>query len=190
MPSVQSKSEPLHVDGGPAVGASSFSRQDRRVLLAAPRRDRRRRIAPLQSGLLSGHRQLILMTGERRAGKDQREATISVRNVRDHAINHRVSARTNGSWFRPTRGSSNTQRLDRGLVDADDDGVLGRRHIEPDHVGSLGDELGIVALALGFAPGKVDLLRTQEAPDILDIDIAQRSSQQWPRPAGITLGGT
>ena len=26
MPSVQSKSEPLHVDGGPAAGASSFSR--------------------------------------------------------------------------------------------------------------------------------------------------------------------
>jgi hypothetical protein len=49
------------------------------------------------------------------------------------------------------------QRLDRGLfVEADDDGVLGRRHVEPDHVGSLGDELGIVALALGFAPGKVD----------------------------------
>jgi hypothetical protein len=76
-----------------------------------------------------------------------------------------------------------------GRLDADDDGVLGRRHIEPDHVGSLGDdELRIVALALGFAPGKVDLLRTQEAPDILDLDIAQRSSQQWPRPAGITLG--
>jgi hypothetical protein len=55
------------------------------------------------------------------------------------------------------------QRLDRGLfVDADDDGVLGRRHVERDHVGSLGDELGIVALAPGFAPGKVDLLRTQE----------------------------
>ena len=66
---------------------------DRCVLLAAPRRDRRRCIAPLQSALLSGHGQLILMTGERRAGKDQRETTISVRNVRDHAINHRVSAR-------------------------------------------------------------------------------------------------
>ena len=48
------------------------------------------------------------------------------------------------------------QRLDRRLfVDADDDGVLGRRHVEPDHVGRLGDELGIVALAPGFAPGKV-----------------------------------
>ena len=66
---------------------------DRRAPLAARRRDQPPRTAPLQSALLSGHGQLILMTGERRAGKDQREATISVRNVRDHAINHRVSAR-------------------------------------------------------------------------------------------------
>ena len=78
------------------------------------------------------------------------------------------------------------QRLDRGLfVDADDDRVLGRRHVEPDHVGGLGDELGIVALAPGFAPGEVDLLRAQEAPDILDIDVAERGRQQRPRPAGI-----
>ncbi len=55
----------------------------------------------------------------------------------------------------------------------------------PDHVGSLGNELGIVALAPGFAPGEVDLLRAQEPPDILDIDIAESRSQQWPRPAGI-----
>ena len=47
------------------------------------------------------------------------------------------------------------QRLDRRLlVDTDDDGVLGRRHVEPDHIGGLGGELGIVALAPGFAPGR------------------------------------
>src|ERR1043165_1471431 len=81
------------------------------------------------------------------------------------------------------------QRLDRGLfVDADDDSVLGWRHVKPDHVGSLGDELGIVALAPGFAPGKVDLSRTQEAPDMLDIDITQCGSQQRPGPAGIAFG--
>ena len=78
------------------------------------------------------------------------------------------------------------QRLDRGLfVDADDDRVLGRCHVEPDHIGGLGDELGIVALAPGLAPGEVDLLPAQEAPDILHIDIAERRSQQRPRPAGI-----
>jgi hypothetical protein len=60
------------------------------------------------------------------------------------------------------------QRLDRGLlVDTDDDRVLGRRHIEPDHVGGLGHELGIVALTPGFAPGEVDLLRAKQAPDIV-----------------------
>ena len=77
------------------------------------------------------------------------------------------------------------QRLDRGLlIDTDDDRVLGRRHIEPDHVGGLGGELRIVALAPGFAPGEVDLLGAQEAPEILHIDVAERRSQQRPRPAG------
>ena len=81
------------------------------------------------------------------------------------------------------------QRLDRGLlVDTDDDRVLGRRHIEPDHVGGLGYELGIVALTPKFAPGEVDLLRAQQAPDMLDIDIAERGRQQRPCPAGIALG--
>ena len=81
------------------------------------------------------------------------------------------------------------QRLDRGLlVDTDDDRVLGRRHIEPDHVGGLGHELGIVALTPGFAPGEVDLLRAQQAPDILDFGIAERGRQQRPCPAGIALG--
>ena len=76
------------------------------------------------------------------------------------------------------------QRLDRGLlVDADDDRVLRRRHVEPDHVGGLGDELGIVALAPGLAPGEVDLLGAQEAPDILHVDVAQRGCNQRPGPA-------
>ena len=70
------------------------------------------------------------------------------------------------------------QRLDRGLlVNADDDGVLGRCHVEPDHVGGFGDERGIAALAPRFAPGEVDLLRAQETPDILDIDIVERGRQ-------------
>src|SRR5258708_27002253 len=80
------------------------------------------------------------------------------------------------------------QRLDRGLfVDADDNRVLGRRHVEPDYVGGLGYERGILALAPGFASGEVDLLGAQEAPDILDIDIAERRGQERPRPAAISL---
>src|ERR1019366_3363980 len=81
------------------------------------------------------------------------------------------------------------QRLDRGLfVDADDDRVLRRGHVEPNYVGRLGGELRIAALAPGFAPSEVDLLGTQEAPDILHIDIAERCGQERSRPAGIALG--
>ena len=47
------------------------------------------------------------------------------------------------------------QRLDRGLlVNTDDDRVLGRRHMEPDHVRGLGHELGIIALTPRFAPAR------------------------------------
>src|SRR6266446_8530974 len=47
------------------------------------------------------------------------------------------------------------QRLDRGLfVDADDNRVLGRRHVEPDYVGGLGYERGILALAPRFASAR------------------------------------
>jgi hypothetical protein len=45
------------------------------------------------------------------------------------------------------------------LVNADDDGVLGWCHVEPDHIGGFGDERGIVALAPGFAPGEGVALR-------------------------------
>ena len=73
------------------------------------------------------------------------------------------------------------QRLDRGLfVDADDDRILGRRHVQPDHVGGLGGKFGIVALAPGFAPGKVDLLRTQEAPDMLDSTSPSAAASNGP----------
>jgi hypothetical protein len=58
------------------------------------------------------------------------------------------------------------QGLDRRLfIDADDDRILRRRHVEPNHIGGLGDELGIVALAPGFATREIDLLPAQEAPD-------------------------
>jgi hypothetical protein len=76
--------------------------------------------------------------------------------------------------------------LDRRLlVNADDDRVLRRRHVEPDHVGSLGDELGV---APGFAPGEVDLLLAQEAPDLLLMHVAKRFGDQRSRPTRKTLG--
>jgi hypothetical protein len=80
------------------------------------------------------------------------------------------------------------QGLDRRLfVNADDDRVLGRRQIEPDDVGSLGSKLGIVAFAPGFAPREVNLVSTQEPPDILDIDVAECLGQERPTPAAIAL---
>ena len=47
------------------------------------------------------------------------------------------------------------QRLDRGLfVDADDDRVLGRRHVEPDDFGGLGGKLGVVASHHDLRPSR------------------------------------
>src|SRR5271156_2852398 len=65
---------------------------------------------------------------------------------------------------------------------------LRRDHVEPYHVGRLGGELRIAALAPGFAPGEIDFLGSQEAPDLLHIDIAECRGQERSRPAGITLG--
>src|SRR3974390_241218 len=76
------------------------------------------------------------------------------------------------------------QRLDRGfLVDANDDRVLRRRHIETHHVGSLGDELRIVTLTPGFAAREIYLLCPQEAPDVLLMHVAQLGRNQPPGPA-------
>ena len=77
------------------------------------------------------------------------------------------------------------QRLDRRLfVDADNDRVLRGRHVEPNHSGSLGDKLGIVALTPGFAAGEINLLPAQEAPDVLLVHGAQFGGNQRPGPAG------
>ncbi len=72
------------------------------------------------------------------------------------------------------------QRLDRGLlVDTDDDRVLGRRHVEPDHVGRLGDELGIVALAPGLAPGR----------SIFCVRRKRQTCCSWTSPSSAAISG-
>ncbi len=81
------------------------------------------------------------------------------------------------------------QRLDRGLlINANDNRVLGRRHIEADHVRGLGHERWIIALAPGFAPGEIDLVLPQHAPDVLLMHIAEVLGDQRCSPAGITFG--
>lgn len=81
------------------------------------------------------------------------------------------------------------QHLDRRFnVDADDERVLRRSHIERDHLGHLGSERGIVALVPGLAGGKVDLLRREKASDLLDVDITERGGDQRSAPAGMAVG--
>ena len=76
------------------------------------------------------------------------------------------------------------QCLDRRLfVDAKDNGLRGWIDIQADNVGGLGCKLGIVALAPGFAGRQVDLVVSQEPPDILNANIAQRLGQKRSRPS-------
>ena len=113
------------------------------------------------------------LAGGHLEGGEQRRGAVAL--VVVAMAGHRPAVRQLQVALRPL------QRLDRGLlVDTDDDGVLRRRHVEPDHVGGLGDELRIVALAPGFAPGQVDLLGAQEAPDILHVDVAERRASNGP----------
>src|SRR5262245_9740330 len=80
------------------------------------------------------------------------------------------------------------QRLDRGLlIDANDDRVVRRRHIEPDNISRLGDEVRIAALAPGFAARKVNLLLAQNPPDMLLMHIAQMCRNQRAGPARVSV---
>jgi hypothetical protein len=54
--------------------------------------------------------------------------------------------------------------------------------VKADHIGRLGHELGVIALAPGFAGGKIDIVLALEAPDILDINVARCFGQQRTRP--------
>lgn len=75
---------------------------------------------PITPDLISAHPiKSILMIGERRAGKDKREATIRVWDVRDHAIDHRVSPRDKtavGSGRRADRRKERPARNSLGLL--------------------------------------------------------------------------
>src|SRR5215207_656491 len=80
------------------------------------------------------------------------------------------------------------QGLDRRLLIDTENDRLGRRiDVKAHHVGSLGGERRVIALAPGFAPRKVDLVLAQEAPDVLNINVAQGLGQQRTVPAAIAL---
>src|ERR1700736_6429212 len=76
------------------------------------------------------------------------------------------------------------QSLDRGLfVHAQHNGLLGRGDIEANNIGGFGREVRVVALTPRLASREVNLVATQEPPDILDVNIAQRLGQQGTGPA-------
>src|SRR6516164_4061755 len=80
------------------------------------------------------------------------------------------------------------ERLDRGLlVNAHHDRILGWGHVEPNDIGGLGCEIGIVALAPAFAPGQIDLLLAQEPSHVVYVDVAESLSDQLTSPAGAAL---
>ena len=74
------------------------------------------------------------------------------------------------------------QCLDRWLFVDTKNNRLGRHIIQVDHVDGFRHEGGGVALAPGFAGGKVDLVLTQKPPDILNVNVAQRLRHQRARP--------
>ena len=66
--------------------------------------------------------------------------------------------------------------------------MVGRIEVEPDDVGGLGGELGVARQALGLAPGEVDPLRAQEAPDMLVADVAEFLGERRRGRAGEARG--
>ena len=81
------------------------------------------------------------------------------------------------------------KRLDRRLlVNREDDGIFRWRHIQADDLRRLGDELRVVALAPGLAARQIDLSGAREPPDILLVNIAQRTRQPWRCPVRVSIG--
>lgn len=70
-----------------------------------------------------------------------------------------------------------------GFSSTYDQRAIGWIEVQPDDLGRLGGERGIFADAPRFAPGKVDLVGAQEAPDILLVHVSQGAGDQRPRPA-------
>jgi len=63
--------------------------------------------------------------------------------------------------------------------------MVRRVEVEADNLGGLGDKVRIVALTPGLARRKIDLVRAQEAPDVLIRHIAQLARQQRCRPTAV-----
>ena len=79
------------------------------------------------------------------------------------------------------------QGLDRRLfVDTENNRFGGRIDVKADHIGGLRHKREGVALASRLAGSKVNIVLAQEAPDILNLNVAQGLGQQRTRPPAIT----
>src|SRR6267143_1416814 len=71
------------------------------------------------------------------------------------------------------------QSLDRRLfVHAQHNGLRRRGDVKANNIGGFGRKVRVVALTPGLASREVNLVAAQEPPDILDVNIAQRSRQR------------
>jgi len=75
----------------------------------------------------------------------------------------------------------------RFFVDAKDNGFGRRIDIEANNVGGLGCKLWIIALAPGFATRQIDLVSSQESPNILNVNVGQRRGQKRSGPSPKSL---
>lgn len=75
------------------------------------------------------------------------------------------------------------QGLDRRLfVDTENNGLGGRIDLGADHIGGFRHERGIFALAPRLPGRKLNIVLAQEAPNILNVNVARRLGQQRTRP--------
>src|SRR5260370_13458003 len=61
--------------------------------------------------------------------------------------------------------------------------LLGWGDVEANNIGGFGRKVRVIALTPGLANREVDFMAAQEPPDILDVNLAQCTGQQGPRPA-------
>lgn len=100
---------------------------------------------------------------------------------------HRAYNRGSGRSRRGHWATSDTLRSlqgpDRGLRRRIAHGLRGRGDVEANNIGGFGGKIRVVALAPCLASREVHLVAAQEAPDILDVNIAQRLGQYTAAPA-------
>ena len=80
------------------------------------------------------------------------------------------------------------ERLDRRLlVNAQNNRIFWRRHVQASHIGSLCPKIRVITLAPARASAEIDFLLAQRTPNILHAGIAGFLGNQRPVPTGKTF---